>query len=354
MITHFFFKMSKIISLFNHKGGVGKTTFTYNLAWKLAENGKKVLLIDADPQQNLSSFVHGFSDEEDYTLFTNNIKPLQESLSIYEYLAPKFFQSVEEVKKPLYMKDNGKNNLFLLRGDISLSEFDVEFAYAIQSNSKTSSHLPVAFEKAIKDISKDYDYTLIDMSPNLGMLNMFTLMSSHYFIVPLNPSFFCLQALENLQSVLKDWDSKINKYRVDQFNKIGIKAEPKFLGIISQNFRPLKKNENATVNAFNEWFKKIDKSALDLFEILDKFKMTISKEEFSRIFNNKVPFVIDTIPDMNKVKVISEEYGKPIFALSNTELTAEGLNQTHYNEQINAINNVFQFIVNSLEKLPSQ
>ncbi len=258
------------------------------------------------------------------------------------------------MNKDLYIKDNGgKGKISLLRGDISLSEFDVEFAYAIQSNSKTASHLPVAFEKAIKDISKDFDYTLIDMSPNLGMLNMFTLMSSHYFIVPLNPSFFCLQALENLQSVLKDWDSKINKYRVDQFNKIGIKAEPKFLGIVSQNFRPLKNNENATVNAFNEWFKKIDASALDLFEVLSKFKMTISKEEFSNIFENKEPFVIETIPDMNKVKVISEEYGKPIFALSNQELTKEGLNQNHYNAQIKAIEGVFQFIVNSLEKLPN-
>ncbi len=345
--------MSKIISFFNHKGGVGKTTFAYNLSWKLSEKGKKVLLIDADPQQNLSSFVHGFSDEEDYTLFTKNIKPLQDSLSIYEYLAPKLFQSVEEVDKKLYVKSNVRGSLHLLRGDISLSEFDVEFGYAIQSNSKTASHLPVAFEKAIKDISKDYDYTLIDMSPNLGMLNMFTLMSSHYFMVPLNPSFFCLQALENLQSVLKDWDSKINKYRIDQFNKIGIKAEPKFLGIISQDFRPFRRNNNATVNAFNEWFKKIDSSALELFEILSKFRMTISKEEFSQIFKGKTPFVIETIPDMNKLKVISEAHGKPIFALNKQELVAEGLSQSHYEQQINNIEKVFQFVADSLENLPS-
>jgi len=343
--------MGKIISLFNHKGGVGKTTFTYNLAWKLAQNGKKVLLIDADPQQNLSSFVHGFSNEQDYTLFTQNIKPLQDSLSVYEYFAPKLFQSVESVSKTLYIKDNGKSNLSLLRGDIALSEFDVEFAYAIQSNSKTASHLPVAFEAAVKGISADYDYTLIDMSPNLGMLNMFTLMSSDYFIVPLNPSFFCLQALENLQSVLKDWDSKINRYRIDQFNKVGIRAEPKFLGIVSQNFRPLRTNENSTVSAFNEWFKKIDQSALELFEVLSKFKMTISKEEFSKVFEGKMPFVMQTIPDMNKVKVISEEYGKPIFALTTTELTQLGLNQPHYNTQIADINNAFTFIAESLEKL---
>ena len=345
--------MAKVISFFNHKGGVGKTTLIYNLAWKLANSNKRVLLIDADPQQNLTSFIHGFSDTLDYTLFTKTIKDLENCISIYEYFAPKLFQSVIENNKPLYKKEHSslKKPITLLRGDILLSSFDVEFSYAIQGNSLTASHLPVAFNNAIQNFGNDYDFILIDMSPNLGMLNMFTLMSSDYFIIPVNPSFFCLQALDNLQSVINDWDSKIDKYRINQFNKIGIQANPKFLGIVSQNFRPRQSNGDGVVASFSEWEKRINVSALSLYEKLDKLKMTVSREDFINYFPNSEPFLIDKIPDLNQLKTVSEEYGLPIFALSTTDLTKEGLNQSHYNTQIANLEKALQKIADGIMKI---
>ena len=61
--------MTKKIALFNHKGGVSKTTTTFNLGWKLAELGKKVLMIDADPQCNLTGLILGYSGDEDFEKF---------------------------------------------------------------------------------------------------------------------------------------------------------------------------------------------------------------------------------------------------------------------------------------------
>src|SRR3989344_4683362 len=112
--------MVKKIAFFNHKGGVSKTTTAFNVGWMLAEKGKKVLLIDADPQCNLTGLIMGYTttDLEDY--YTKNPgKNIKDGLSRAFESQPKMIEGVECVK----VDDGG--NLFLLPGHIKLAEYDV-------------------------------------------------------------------------------------------------------------------------------------------------------------------------------------------------------------------------------------
>ena len=113
--------MAKIICLFNHKGGVSKTTTAFNLGWMLATKGKRVLLVDCDPQCNLTGMVLGFKKMDDLEAISGRDR----ARNIRDGLAPAFesrptaIDSVECVEIP------GNNNLFLLPGHIGLAEYEV-------------------------------------------------------------------------------------------------------------------------------------------------------------------------------------------------------------------------------------
>ena len=126
--------MAKIISIFNHKGGVGKTTLTYNLSWALAEAGKKVLMLDADAQQNLSILVRGNQEEIIELSTLENIETSNfwdTYLNIHDVFSHYLYVGVPEVDKPIFCKqhqnlknDHGSGKLDLLLGslDIELSD----------------------------------------------------------------------------------------------------------------------------------------------------------------------------------------------------------------------------------------
>ena len=107
--------MTTLVSLFNHKGGVSKTTTTFNLGWALAEIGKKVLIVDGDPQCNLTGTVLGFSNDEDFEEFYRG-HPLA---NISECLSPAF-QGRQEQLNPGEIVPTRQENLHLLAGHIDL------------------------------------------------------------------------------------------------------------------------------------------------------------------------------------------------------------------------------------------
>ncbi|HRG62253.1 MAG TPA: AAA family ATPase [Burkholderiales bacterium] len=346
--------MSKVISFFNHKGGVGKTTLAHNIAWHLANKGKKVLLIDADPQCNLTGLVHGFSDEIEYDLFNDKAYKLSDFLSIYEYLTPRLFTAgsdLENLKKPLFVHSHSQENITLLSGDIRASEYDFEFIDAIRTKSMATKHIPVVFERSIKELSKDYDFTLIDLSPNLGVFNMFNVMSSDYFIVPVFPSFFCLQAIDNLKSVFKQWNTQIDYYRADKFNEMGITARPKFLGLVSQNFRKHNSGDTGVAKSFKEWEEKVNTSAKDLASTLFTYDMAISGTIFKELFKGEDPYCIARISDFNQLKTVSEKHGVPVVGIDRTILSQESIAIPHYEEQITNYKVIFDKIIDGLIKL---
>src|SRR5262249_12886814 len=175
--------MARVISLFNHKGGVSKTTTTFNLGWMLARKKKRVLMVDCDPQCNLTGMVLGFEHLES----ANVIEGVKDghALNIRDALAPAFesrpslIQAVECVKVP------GNDRLLLLPGHIGLAEYEVTLGIAqeLSGSLVTLRNLPGSLRYLIDKTAEKYkvDVVLVDMSPSLGAVNQNLLTTSDFF-----------------------------------------------------------------------------------------------------------------------------------------------------------------------------
>lgn len=202
----------KIISLFNHKGGVSKTTTTFNLGWMLAEQGHKTLIVDADPQCNLTALVLGYNSIDDVeTFYTAN-----PNCDFYSCVKPVIDGSLGKIitAKPL---ETSNPNLSLLCGNIALSEIETQISVALTTSSAIPAirNIPGSVGAFIRQTAeyKHFDYVLVDMSPSVGALNECLLMASDYFIVPTAPDFFCAQAIKSLTTVIPRWNDEIKQFR---------------------------------------------------------------------------------------------------------------------------------------------
>ncbi|MFK7796440.1 MAG: ParA family protein [Aureispira sp.] len=192
----------KIISIFNHKGGVAKTTSLYHISWKLTELGKKVLMVDADSQCNLSQITLGQGGFEEH--IKNNPKQ-----NIKDALEPAFMSKtslIQPVNCPIV---RGNENLLLLPGSMDLESYSVELGFSFLNAFSTSSNLPGSFYYLIKKTAEQYncDYVLIDMNPSLGAINQDLLLSSHYFLIPTAPDFLSKMAVKSLSTVIPKWEN---------------------------------------------------------------------------------------------------------------------------------------------------
>lgn len=169
-----------IVSVANIKGGVGKTSVTATLASGLAEKGYKVLLIDSDPQNNLTMcFLNEQSDE---------------TLSLYHVYSQE--KSIDEVKI------RTENEIDLVPGDFSLCNADMQFLKAGRLK---------MLQKAVKKVKSDYDFMLIDTPPNLGLLSLNAFLASDYVIVPMAADSFSLKGVRLLKETLSDVTEEIGK-----------------------------------------------------------------------------------------------------------------------------------------------
>ena len=173
--------MGKIISLSNQKGGVGKTTTAINLAASLATLGKKVLLVDADPQANASS---GLGIDIRTLKFT-----------IYECL-------IENVPPSQSILKTDIENLFILPSHIDLVGAEIEMLN-MDSREKVMRNILVP-------LKKDYDYILIDCSPSLGLITVNALTACDSVIIPVQCEYFALEGISKLLNTIKIIKSKLN------------------------------------------------------------------------------------------------------------------------------------------------
>ena len=227
---------ANIIVLFNHKGGVSKTTTTYHVGWKLTEYNKKVLLFDGDPQCNLTSLLLGEDFDEYYTnekTAKNNIK---DAVKMAFEGKPQPIEAID------CFSPHDNPNLFIIPGHMDLSEFDPALSLALNSNNAitTLQNLPGAFYELIRLCCEKYeiDYVLIDMNPGLSAINQTFFMMCDGFIVPTNPDPFSIMALKTLKNVLPRWKNWAIQAR-DSFADSAYplpRSDMRFIGEIIQRF----------------------------------------------------------------------------------------------------------------------
>src|SRR5258708_11559328 len=178
--------MAKIICLFNHKGGVSKTTTAFNLGWMMGLKGKRVLLADFDPQCNLTGMVMGFKGVDDLAAISSGTPPN----NIKDGLAPAFESQPRQIAPVECVAVSGNGNLFLLPGHIGLAEYETTLGIAQELSGSLLAlrNLPGAIRFLLDETGSksSVDYILIDMSPSLGPLNQNLFATSDYFIVPLH------------------------------------------------------------------------------------------------------------------------------------------------------------------------
>jgi cellulose biosynthesis protein BcsQ len=305
----------KKIAFFNHKGGVSKTTTVFNVAWMLASKGKKVIMVDADSQSNLTGMVMGFKGLEELDDSQNNIK---------DALSPAFESRPKLIEPVKCFEIEGQENLYLLPGNIKFAEYDITLGMAqtISDSIVTLKNLPGAINYLLDKTAEKYnaDYILIDMSPSLSSINQNLFMISDYFIIPTAPDYFSVMALDSLSNVLPKWYKQSLKL---QGNEILQEAEykfpkktPKYLGNIIQKFNV---RSNKPTKGFKEWFTRVNDCTINkLIPLLDKSNMLLSTKTY------KDNYLLAEISNFNSLITYSQKYLKPVFELTANELKQSG------------------------------
>lgn len=190
----------KTIAFFNNKGGVGKTSLVYHLAWMFADRGVKVLAVDLDPQANLTAM---FLDEERLTELWDD----GQGGTIFDSLRPLMTRAGDIVSPHI---EEVANSLGLIPGNLALSRFEdllSENWPKCLDGQIDAFRVITAFHRIMLEASNGSgaELVLIDVGPNLGAINRAALIAANQVIVPLAPDLFSLQGLKNLGPTLREW-----------------------------------------------------------------------------------------------------------------------------------------------------
>lgn len=289
------------IALYNHKGGVGKTTLTVNIAAALAQRGKRVLLVDADPQCNLTSYLVesdvvdswlDASDSDSGQTIWSSIKPVAESSGGVKAVDP-----VERLKR-----------IFLIPGDIRLSEFEQDLSEiwtdclkrrprGFRGATAISSLVSLAVDEV------DADFVFYDVGPNVGPLNRVVLLDCDFFIVPAACDLFSTRALstlgQSLAAWIKEWDV-IEQLAPD--DTYLLPGRPRFLGYILQKFRMY---GGVIAGGYLPYAAKLEKAAnSEIAAVLRRIDKNLASPSVSR---NK----LGQVKDFGSLATSAQEHGVP-------------------------------------------
>ncbi len=307
------------LSVFNHKGGVGKTTLTMNLACALAECGKRVLLVDSDPQCNLTSYLIEESvvdnlldkaDSDEGQTLWSSVRPLSEAMG-----------GIKVIKSLRTAVDN----LYLLPGDIRLSEFETDLAeFWAQSLQRKPKGFrgTTAISELVGEVGKTLgaDYVFYDSGPNIGPLNRSILLDCDFFIVPVACDLFSLRALKTLGRTLSTWIrdwTTISDLAPDGTPLL--KGRPTFLGYVPGGFRVY---GGAVAQEHSHYLSRIER------EIHSQIVAILRKVDPALAPGNLSQFKLGEIKDYGSLVPASQREGMPLYAVD-VGTTAQRDNARH-------------------------
>ena len=311
--------MVQKIALFNHKGGVSKTTTTFNLGWMLATKGKKVLIVDADQQCNLTGMVLGFSTKQELEGLYKKEQNITSGLAPAFESRPKLIEAVD------CLPVEGCDGLFLLPGHVGFAEYEVTLGIAqeLSGSIQALQNLPGSISYLLQKTADKFeaDYILIDMSPSLSSINQNLLMTSDFFILPTSPDFFSVMAIDSLATILPKWYAWAQKASEMRILKDAaypfLKVTPRLLGTVVQNYRIIRQEPAA---AFQKWIDGIEEAvSTRLVPSLRENNMLLSNQ----IYNSQgigSDLCLAKISDFNSLIAKSQEHQTPVFALTSKQI----------------------------------
>lgn len=254
-----------VLTFFNNKGGVGKTSLVYHLAWMLSDLGYRVLACDLDPQANLTA---AFLDEKRLeNLWDESESSDKRGTTIFECVKPltEVGDLLSPYLQPVSSEAHRSGDLNLIPGDLALAEFEdilsTEWPNAMgSSNMYRPFRILTSFSTIMQQGASDMDASiiLVDVGPNLGAINRSSLIASDYVVVPLGADLFSLRGLQNLGPTLKrwrqDWQNRKDNWKKPDFALPIGNMEP--IGYIMQQHgvylsRPVK--------AYDKWVNRMPK-----------------------------------------------------------------------------------------------
>ena len=318
----------KVVSLFNHKGGVSKTTTAFNLGWMLARKGQKSSAGRLRSQCNLTGMVLGLENLETADSVqgvTKDGKPL----NIKEGLAPAFKSQPNLIQAVQCIPVPKNKNLFLMPGHIGMAEYEVTLGIAqeLSGSLVTLRNLPGSLRFLIEKTAEKYaiDIVMIDMSPSLGAVNQNLLSTSDYFIVPMHPDYFSMMAISSLSTVFPKWRAWAKSAELNPALKQAEypfpSSNPKFLGYVIQKYRP---RGGAPSKAFQKWVNQLEEGVTNvLIPALKSCGMMMPAETYEKSgYDPQQPLL--QMPDFNSLIASSQEHQIPIFELTPAHLEQQG------------------------------
>ena len=310
------------IAIFNHKGGVSKTTTTFHLAWALSKKGKKVLMVDSDSQCNLTLYSLGYIDYKDFYEMGNQ-NNINDALKPAYKSQPKYIEPVD----CLQIRDA----LFLLPGHIDFSENEVQLGVSMQLSETfgTMKNLPGAFNYLLDVTARKYsiDYVIIDMNPSLSAINQNIIFSSDFFLIPTSPDFFSVMSIKSLSKILPSWARWANKAR-GFFRDAAyplLDHNPKFIGYTINDFnlsngRPQKSFKKIMKDISSEISNGLvpELNGSDMLLDKDLYKIAYKKMQEESTGNNinyDNEYCIAEVSNFNKLIALSNQQCVPIFDL---------------------------------------
>jgi cellulose biosynthesis protein BcsQ len=293
------------LAIFNHKGGVGKTTLTMNIGTALGERGHRVLLVDTDPQCNLTSYlVEGevvddlldHSDGSDGQTVWSAVKPISEALGDIK------------IVEPIELDAKG---VHLVPGDIRLAEFEADlndfWAKCLQRKPQ-GFRGTTAISRLVDALCEemDFDFVLYDSGPNIGSLNRAILLDCNEFIVPVACDLFSLRALRTLGRTLYDWISSWSTIReLAPADMPVLPGRPAFLGYIPERFRTYAGSPTYEASQF---LAQIDK------EIRGQV-VALLRELDPALIRRPRSIRLGSVKDFGQLVPASQRSGRPLYAV---------------------------------------
>ncbi|HAF32590.1 MULTISPECIES: ParA family protein [Sphingobacterium] len=307
----------KILTLYNHKGGVSKTTTTFNIVHLLQEQGFKVLVVDADPQCNITELLIGdLISELDIEIQKTGKDNDLPGTTLLDILTPRISGERPEVSTNIDVI-KVKENLDLIRGNVQLSNIEDALAEAHIQRFSTKIHEKRTYI-AISDFlrrfgsEKQYDYIFIDVGPSSGALTRNCFLACDAFFIPVAPDRFNIQAIKTLSTIIERWISDHDKI-IDDFQALGLNinvGKPIFLGAIPQHYKLLKGKPKP---GYKLWMERLPKTVNDfLLPQLRKFS-TPQLDLTNGLSIERI--CTESIPDFQSLASLMQEYCVPVFRI---------------------------------------